>query len=245
MLFSKIALAALAGQVAVAQGERKPYRPELVRMSVKDILLGRRQEDAGYQPDTTLCGTGTTCAEACGAGFEQCASSDEEVHCYDAGSQQTCCPNNSGDSCDAGYYCSADTTGATYCCPSDASLDDCAATFSVTGGLSSQIPVATSTSLTVSADTTTTSTSSTTITVTTTKITASSSSTTSECTTYTSEIIIPISASSGYNTTVARSTGSFPTSSTPATTSPVQAGASSVQASALVAVVAVAVAALV
>ncbi|KAH6659350.1 hypothetical protein BKA67DRAFT_652581 [Truncatella angustata] len=266
MLFSTVAIAALAGQVVVAEGVRKPYKPELARMSVKAMLLGKRQEDGGYEPDTTFCGTGTTCAEACGAGYQQCSSSDDQVHCFDAASSQTCCPNNSGDSCDAGYYCSADTTGATYCCPNGSSVEDCAATFSVTGGLSSQIPgptlttTLTSTSIStvvVPRPTTTTSfaiTSTAAVATTSSSVVISTSSeavatsTTEECTTYTSEIvhtIIPASGTTSYNATTVKGTGYWPTSSTPAvTTLPVQAGASSTQASFIVVMAAVAIAAL-
>lgn len=264
MLFTTIAVAALAGHAVAVEGAWKPYKPALARMSAKDMLLGRRQEDGGYQPDTTFCGTGTTCAEACGAGYEQCASADDQVHCYDAGSSQTCCPNNTGDSCDAGYYCSADTTGESYCCPDGSSVEDCAVAFSVTGGLSSQVPVATSTSSagtysTISGTTTISSTSTivltSTISVTSTNAAASTtaattSSTTGECTTYTSEVvytIVPVSGTVGYNTTTAKGTGSLPTSSTAAattTTVPVQAGASTLQMSPMVAVAAVVLAAL-
>lgn len=244
MLFSTIALAVLAGQVVVTEGIKRPYKPELARMSVKHMFLSRRAEDDGYQPDTSLCGTGNSCAEACGAGFAQCASSDDQIHCYDAGSSQTCCPNNSGDSCDAGYYCSADTTGETYCCPNESSLEECAAVFSVTGTLSAQLPVATGSLSTLSGTTTTTLTSTSTITST---VAKSTSSTTEPCTTYTTGIVIPIpvSETTGYNTTTIRSTNVLPTSSTPATTTaPFQAGAHSVQAPGLVAVAVFAFAAL-
>lgn len=240
MFFSTVVIATLACQVAAMEGLGKPT---LAKMSVKDMLLGKRQVDGGYQPDTTFCGVGTTCAEACGAGYEQCASNDEQTHCFNSGSSQTCCPNQSGDSCDAGYYCTADTVGVTWCCPNGTSLDDCAAAFSVTGGLSSQIPAATSGTTTIKSTSTITITS--TIAASTSTLAATTSNTTvDECTTYTSEVvhtIIPVSATVGSNTTTAKGTGSLPTSSTPATTTtiPVQAGASSLQVSSLAAVVAI------
>jgi hypothetical protein len=256
MLFSIVSFAAVAGHAVVADGVRKPYMPEVARMSVRNILLGRRQDDGGYQPDTTLCGTGTSCAEACGAGFAQCSSTDGAVYCYDAGNSQTCCPNGSGNSCDAGYYCSVDTAGTTYCCPNDTSVDDCAATFNVTGVLSSQISVATSTSSAVDISTystvpvlTSTSTSSV---VSSTSSLATATSTSEGCTTYTSEEVFTFSVSgttsytAGYNATVIKTTGSVPTSSTPAyITSPVQAEASTLHFSKLVVVAAIALVAFV
>ncbi|KAI0132493.1 hypothetical protein BJ170DRAFT_250389 [Xylariales sp. AK1849] len=250
MLFrpvSILAAAALAGSV-VAEPVPKPYKLTLARMSVRNVFgLEQRQDDSGYHPDQTFCGTGTTCAEACGAGFEQCASADTQVHCYNAGASQTCCSGGTGDSCDPGYFCSADTDGATWCCPDGTTVEDCAASFGVTGGLSSQLPVATSTSsgveqttssavtatssavtTTPSAVTTTTSSSGSAATSSTTSSESSSESasvygtgsSTGECTTYTSEVIhtvIPTASTTGYNTTVVPHGTSSATVSSPAT----------------------------
>lgn len=47
------------------------------------------------------------------------------------------------DSCDAGYYCSADSAGETYCCPEGMDTEACAAAYKITGGLTSEIPVPT------------------------------------------------------------------------------------------------------
>ncbi|KAF3022030.1 hypothetical protein E8E14_012606 [Neopestalotiopsis sp. 37M] len=257
MLFSTIAFAALAGQVAVAEGVKKPYKP-LAKMSVKDILMGR-QAGAGYYPDSTACGTGNTCAEACGAGYQQCYSTDDLIHCYDAANAQTCCPNSSGDSCNAGYYCTADSAGETYCCPEGTSTEDCAASYGVTGGLQSMSVVATSTyTATLTSTATVASTTSSVVSeaAVTTMTTASAASTTGECTTYTSEIIYTetdatggcttytsaivhtmhsASATIGSNSTAAiGTTGMIPTSTT--TGIPVQAGASALQVSGAVAV---------
>lgn len=104
MLFrfvSTVAVAALAGQ---AVAEPKPYKADMAKMSVRNMFanLGverRQSTDDGYQPENTFCGTGTTCAEACGAGFEQCGSSDAEVHCFNAAAAQTCCGSSSGGKC--------------------------------------------------------------------------------------------------------------------------------------------------
>ncbi|KAK0665789.1 hypothetical protein QBC41DRAFT_232025, partial [Cercophora samala] len=140
------ALAALAFAVNVAA--EQPYKPQLVKMSTRSLFsIGRRQDAPGYQPEQAVCGEGNTCEEACGAGYTTCASTDSQVHCFNAQAAQTCCPDQSGNSCDAGYYCTADKAGETWCCPNAMDLEACAAAFEVTGGLVSQTaPAATSTS---------------------------------------------------------------------------------------------------
>ncbi|KAK4178192.1 hypothetical protein QBC36DRAFT_110215 [Triangularia setosa] len=143
------ALAALAFAVNVAA--EQPYKPQLVKMSTRSLFsIGRRQDAPGYQPEQAVCGEGNTCEEACGAGYTTCASTDNQVHCFNAQAAQTCCPDQSGNSCDAGYYCTADKAGETWCCPNSMDLEACAAAFEVTGGLVSQTPPATSTSTTSS-----------------------------------------------------------------------------------------------
>lgn len=87
--------------------------------------LGRRQ--SGYRPETLVCGTGDTCAQACGNGFEQCQSQDTILHCFDPGHGQTCCPGGTGKACDTGFYCATDIVGKVYCCPDAISLAQCAA----------------------------------------------------------------------------------------------------------------------
>lgn len=156
---SASALAVLAFAAHASASEAMPYKP-LMRMSVRQMFgLVRRQDDAGYQPTQAVCGTGNTCAEACGAGYEACTSSDEMVHCFNPGAQ-TCCPDASGskffchgnmipdaltltrnlDSCDAGYYCTADTGGETWCCPDGMDVVACAAAYNIAGGLVSETP---------------------------------------------------------------------------------------------------------
>lgn len=89
------ALAVLAFAANVSASEPMPYKP-LMKMSIHEMFgLGRRQAD-GYQPTQSICGDGATCAAACGAGFETCASKDTTIHCYNAAAKQTCCPDNSG-----------------------------------------------------------------------------------------------------------------------------------------------------
>lgn len=93
--FSALAVVAFAAHANAS--EAMPYKP-LMKMSVHQMFgLGRRQDDtSGYQPTQSVCGTGNTCAEACGAGYETCSSSDEMVHCFNPTAQQTCCPDASG-----------------------------------------------------------------------------------------------------------------------------------------------------
>lgn len=67
------------------------------KMSARELFgMGRRQTDTGYTPTDTFCGMGATCAEACGAGFEMCASNDNSIHCFNAQAKQICCPDGSG-----------------------------------------------------------------------------------------------------------------------------------------------------
>ncbi|KAL2131268.1 hypothetical protein VTI74DRAFT_5323 [Chaetomium olivicolor] len=165
------AVAALAFSANVA-AEPMPYKPMNMKMSARE-LFGRQDNTPGYIPDQTACGTGNTCAEACGAGYETCASKDSQIHCFNPAAGEVCCPDKSGSSCEAGYYCTADAKGETFCCPHGMDLTACAAAYSITGGLVSQTPPAatstststtstsTSTSTTAPATTTTTSTSTT------------------------------------------------------------------------------------
>jgi hypothetical protein len=53
------------------------------------------KRQAGYYPTTHLCGSGDTCAEACGATYEQCPSSSG-LYCYEPSLGDHCCPDNTG-----------------------------------------------------------------------------------------------------------------------------------------------------
>jgi hypothetical protein len=93
-LVSAVAVAALAGH---AVADPMAYTPVLAKMSVRNVLgLGSRQDNSVYQPDQMVCGDGATCAEACGAGFEECVAADSTIHCFDASAQQVCCLANGG-----------------------------------------------------------------------------------------------------------------------------------------------------
>ncbi|KAI2624200.1 hypothetical protein GGR54DRAFT_565448 [Hypoxylon sp. NC1633] len=149
MLFSAVsslAILALAGQ-AIAEPLRQPYKLKLARMSTRSLFgLDRRQEDQGYSPNQEFCNKGDTCAEACGKGYEQCLSKDGLVHCYNKSAKQTCCPGMTGDSCDAGYFCTADDKGASWCCPDSMTLEQCAVAYNLPGSLISEAAPSTSSS---------------------------------------------------------------------------------------------------
>ncbi|ORY65328.1 uncharacterized protein BCR38DRAFT_340913 [Pseudomassariella vexata] len=221
MLFhASLAVTALAG-LAAAEPVPQPYKLNVIKMSVRDIFGLERRQD-GYQPSQTFCGTGLTCTDACGAGFEQCDSTDATIHCFDPTAKQTCCGTGTGDSCDEGYFCSSDSAGATWCCPDGLSLEECAKQYSVTGGLSSELPA--STPVGVSMPTTSSvETASTASTSATPAVTGTDAEATADRTTYISEIVktvVPTAASAGSNTT-----GVSPTFASTSTL-PVQAAAS-------------------
>ncbi|KAI1210913.1 uncharacterized protein F4807DRAFT_459141 [Annulohypoxylon truncatum] len=147
MLFqtvSSIAILALAGQ-AIAEPVRQPYKLKLARMSARSIFGLDRRGDDGYSPEQQFCSSGDTCAEACGKGFDQCPSKDGVVHCFNKAGNQTCCPGQTGDSCDQGYFCSADDKGNTWCCPDSMTLKQCAAAYSLPGSLIVPTPTPTPT----------------------------------------------------------------------------------------------------
>ncbi|KAH9891362.1 hypothetical protein F4778DRAFT_784955 [Xylariomycetidae sp. FL2044] len=124
---------------AVAEPLRQPYKPtKLVKMSTRALFGGLDRRQEGYSPEQEICGTGNTCAEACGEGYDQCTSSDDVIHCYDKGGKQTCCPQDTGDSCDDGYFCSSDEAGATWCCPDSMTLQECAKAYNLPGSLVSE-----------------------------------------------------------------------------------------------------------
>jgi hypothetical protein len=161
MLVKSVAALAAIAFAANAAAEPMPYKPTMVKTSTRALFGGilRRQDQPGYQPEETMCGDGNTCEEACGAGYQTCASVDSQVHCFNPTVGELCCPDESGNSCEAGYYCTADTDGETWCCPEGMELSACAAAYSITGGLVSQTPPpATSTSTTSTSTSTSTST---------------------------------------------------------------------------------------
>jgi len=114
MLFTTLAVSSIFAASAFVVAEPAPYK--LGSISFNNAFgLAKRQ--SGYAPSQTYCGPGIDCPSSCGAGYTQCASSDNELHCYNPVIKQTCCPDGSGNSCEEGYFCTSDSTGGTWCCP--------------------------------------------------------------------------------------------------------------------------------
>ena len=90
MLFRAAATALVACAAhAAAEPAAQPYK--LATMP----LLARR-DTLGYQPEEKVCGAGNSCDEACGAGFQQCGSSDAAIHCFNPEAAQSCCGDVNG-----------------------------------------------------------------------------------------------------------------------------------------------------
>ncbi|KAK4125967.1 hypothetical protein N657DRAFT_670121 [Parathielavia appendiculata] len=184
LIKSLAAIAALTFAANVAA--MKPYKPSMMKTSERELFgVVRRQDTPGYQPGQAMCGAGATCEEACGAGYTTCASTDNQVHCFNPTVGEVCCPDKSGNSCEKGYYCTADSKGETWCCPDGMDVAACAAAYSITDGLVSQTAPATSTSTSTSTSSSTTSAPSTT--------TTSSSSSTEKSTTTSVGSFLPTS----------------------------------------------------
>ncbi|KAG4411485.1 hypothetical protein IFR04_015390 [Cadophora malorum] len=125
--------------------EPAPYKLGSISKN-PSLGLGRRQ-DAGYSPTQTYCGPGTDCASSCGATYITCASTDDALHCYDPSINESCCPDGTGNSCSDGYFCTSDTSGDTWCCPNGMDLVSCAAAYSLTDSLVSQVTTAAPTAI--------------------------------------------------------------------------------------------------
>jgi hypothetical protein len=170
MLFRAVTSVAFMAAAANAAVAPKPYK--LAKMSVPGLSLMARDTN-GYMPDEATCSEGDTCEAACGAGYDQCPSNDAQTHCFNPTANQSCCSDGTGNSCEAGFYCTHDHSLQTWCCPEEMGLEECASAYSVEGGLetaastTSSAPETTSTSVapttttTTAAPTTTTSASST------------------------------------------------------------------------------------
>ncbi|KAI1470694.1 uncharacterized protein F4812DRAFT_275612 [Daldinia caldariorum] len=224
MLFgtiSSLAIVALAGQ-AIAEPIRQPYKPKLAHMSPRAIFGLDRRANGGYAPEQQFCDDGNTCAEACGKGFEQCSSKDGIVHCFNKAAQQTCCPGKTGESCDKGYFCTADEKGATWCCPDSMTLEQCADAYNLPGSLVSQTSTSTTkpkslqTSTTHASTTTTTKDASTTAKAATSTLSIPTSTTTSATTSTTSTTSTATSTSTTTSQANENSTSATPESSAPA-----------------------------
>lgn len=92
---SVAALAALTFAANVA-AEPTPYQPSMMKASSRSLFGVVRRQELGYQPEQAVCGAGTTCEQACGAGYTTCSSADSQVHCFNPAAGEVCCPNKSG-----------------------------------------------------------------------------------------------------------------------------------------------------
>jgi hypothetical protein len=97
MRFCAIAAASLALIPALSLAEPRPYMRAFSSANQLLGLMKRQGGQPGYAPTSTPCtGTGTTCAEVCGTGQEQCPSNDGNLHCFDPTAGQVCCTDGSG-----------------------------------------------------------------------------------------------------------------------------------------------------
>ncbi|KAF5609378.1 prp 4 c [Fusarium pseudoanthophilum] len=243
MLFRSIASVAFLACASNVAAEPQPYK--LVKAPVEGLSLARRSTP-GYQPDQSVCGGGgDTCAEACGAGYESCPSEDDSTHCFNPTVKQSCCFDGTGNSCDAGYYCSHDTKAQTWCCPESMDLAQCAKAYGVKDGLKTEklmTSTAAPTVATTTAAPTTTSaleTTSTTVYITSTSLASTEPATTTKSvvaktTTKAAKTTI-VAPSSGYstawsgsNSTIATAAPTQPSESAPGSAEPstISSGAS-------------------
>ncbi|EFY85544.1 hypothetical protein J3459_009933 [Metarhizium acridum] len=133
MLFQTVASIALlaTGAAAAAPEARQPYRLAVMALPGQSLM---RRDTSGYKPDQKQCKAGNTCAESCGADYQQCAGGKPDVaHCFNPKAGESCCTDNSGNSCQDGYYCTHDSKAQTWCCPKDMDLNACAAAYTISG----------------------------------------------------------------------------------------------------------------
>lgn len=93
MLFRSATSVAILACAASAAAKPQPYKLAVMPMPGLSLL---RRETPGYQPEETTCHDGSTCSEACGAGYTQCASNDAAIHCFNPEAAQSCCHDGTG-----------------------------------------------------------------------------------------------------------------------------------------------------
>ncbi|KAJ4149581.1 hypothetical protein NW754_001019 [Fusarium falciforme] len=86
MNFKTLASLVLLACATNVAADPQPYK--LVKAPVEGLSLARRSTP-GYQPEQSTCGDGSTCAEACGQGYETCPSNDDSTHCYNPWSSRS------------------------------------------------------------------------------------------------------------------------------------------------------------
>ncbi|KAG5991808.1 hypothetical protein E4U52_003324 [Claviceps spartinae] len=208
MLFKTIAslaFLATAANAASLEAKRQPYRLAVMPLPGQSLM---RRDTNGYKPDQKHCKAGNTCAEACGPTFDKCPSAQPDVaHCFNPAAGQSCCTDNSGNSCEAGYYCTHDDKKQTWCCPHDLDLAACAAAFGITGlEAATAKPVPSTTSTTSSTHTSTTSTSTTSTSTTSTSTTSTTTTTTTTTTSSTTSQTPKMTTTSASSTTIMSNT---------------------------------------
>lgn len=94
MLFQTVASIALLATGAVAVEARQPYRLAVMALPGQSLM---RRDTSGYKPDQKQCKAGNTCAESCGADYQQCAGGKPDVaHCFNPKAGESCCTDDSG-----------------------------------------------------------------------------------------------------------------------------------------------------
>jgi hypothetical protein len=103
------------GSVAAAEVQEF-FKWNIPRVPFEEHQLYRRVD--GYHPEFGSCGSGRTCLDACGSGWDGCnATTTLSLFCYNKDAGQSCCANGSGRACDRGYYCAwTEINGKTWCC---------------------------------------------------------------------------------------------------------------------------------
>lgn len=99
MLVQTIVSAAVLATAANAASHesRHPYRLAVMALPGQSLM---RRGTNGYTPDLKQCKAGNTCAEACGAGFDQCpGGKPDTAHCFNPTAGESCCTDNSGSTC--------------------------------------------------------------------------------------------------------------------------------------------------
>ncbi|EAQ88545.1 predicted protein [Chaetomium globosum CBS 148.51] len=119
-----ISVGALQLLLALGSASEQQVFKNTPRVNLEAGHVHRRQSTStppGYSPDFGLCGTGTTCQDACGPNWESCeASTTLSLFCYNkVDLKQTCC------ACEEGYYCAwQEFGGKVWCCEDRAVFPD-------------------------------------------------------------------------------------------------------------------------
>lgn len=79
-------------------GQQEFFRWNSPFQEEENLRIHRRLD--GYHPEFGSCGSGKTCEDACGAGWDGCkANTTLSLFCYNKPAGQSCCQNGSGRKC--------------------------------------------------------------------------------------------------------------------------------------------------